>query len=56
MTEVLTDAQKEVTLSQIPLGRMGAPEDVANVALFLASSLSDYITGQVFTVDGGMVM
>lgn len=56
MTEVMTDAQKEATLAKIPLGKMGKPEDIANTALFLASNLSDYITGQVFTVDGGMVM
>jgi len=40
----------------IPAGRMGHPEDVANLAAFLASDLSNYITGQVFNVDGGMVM
>lgn len=56
MTEVMTDAQKEITLSQIPFGRMGEPEDIAHAALFLASPWSDYITGQVLTVDGGMVM
>ncbi|MCE5315805.1 MAG: 3-oxoacyl-[acyl-carrier-protein] reductase [Parachlamydia sp.] len=56
MTEVMTDAQKEATLAKIPLGKMGKPEDIANTAFFLASNLSDYITGQVFTVDGGMVM
>lgn len=56
MTEVMTDSQKEATLAKIPLGKMGKPEDIANTALFLASNLSDYITGQVFTVDGGMVM
>ncbi|HKZ00437.1 MAG TPA: SDR family oxidoreductase, partial [Rhabdochlamydiaceae bacterium] len=56
MTEVLSDAQKEGILKKIPMGRMGHPEDVANAALFLASPLSDYITGQVLTVDGGMVM
>lgn len=56
MTEIMGEAQKEATLAKIPLGRMGSPADIANVALFLASSLSDYITGQVFTVDGGMVM
>ncbi len=54
MTEALSDAQKESTLNQIPFKRMGTPEDVANAALFLASQLSDYITGQVVTVDGGM--
>lgn len=56
MTDIMTDAQKESTLTQIPLGRIGDPQDIANAALFLASSLSDYITGQVLTVDGGMVI
>lgn len=56
MTESLSDAQKEMTLAQIPLGRMGKPEDIASAALFLASSLSDYITGAILPVDGGMVM
>lgn len=56
MTETMSDAQKEATLSIIPLGRMGLPVEIANAALFLASALSDYITGQVLTVDGGMVM
>ncbi len=56
MTDVLTPAQKEATLAQIPLGRMGQPVDIANAALFLASGLTDYMTGQVLVVDGGMVM
>lgn len=56
MTGILTDAQKKSTLDNIPLGRMGTPNDIAHAALFLASDLSDYITGQVLTVDGGMVM
>lgn len=56
MTEILTDVQKKSTLANIPLGRMGTPDDIANAALFLASDLSAYITGQVLTVDGGMVM
>ena len=56
MTDVLTEAQKTAALGQIPLGRMGSPEEVASAALFLASAWSDYITGQVITVDGGMVM
>lgn len=54
MTEALNDSQKENTLGQIPFRRMGTTEDVANAALFLASHLSDYITGQIVTVDGGM--
>jgi len=56
MTDKLTDAEKEKLSSQIPMAKLGDPNDVANAALFLASSLSDYITGQVITVDGGLVM
>ena len=56
MTDCLTDAQKDAILKQIPLGRMGDPMQVANGVWFLASSLSDYMTGQVLTIDGGMVM
>lgn len=56
MTDVLTEAQKEAILKKIPMGRLGNCEDIANAAVFLASSLSNYITGQVLTVDGGMVM
>lgn len=56
MTHAMTDDQKKATLDMIPFKRMGAPEDIANAALFIASPLSDYITGQVITVDGGMVM
>lgn len=56
MTDVLTDAQKEGILKQVPMGRLGEPKEIANAALFLASYLSDYMTGQVMTIDGGMVM
>jgi 3-oxoacyl-[acyl-carrier protein] reductase len=56
MTEVLSDGQKESILKSIPMGKLGMPEDIANMAWFLASPLSNYITGQVLTVDGGMVM
>lgn len=56
MTEVLSDKVKEKIMENIPLKRYGSPEDVAKLALFLASGLSDYITGQVINVDGGMVM
>lgn len=56
MTENLTEAQKEILLSQIPMGRMGKSEDVADLALFLASDKSNYLTGVVIPVDGGMVM
>jgi 3-oxoacyl-[acyl-carrier protein] reductase len=56
MTDVLSEAQKEGIMKQIPMGRLGSPEEIASTALFLASPLSNYITGQVITVDGGMVM
>jgi 3-oxoacyl-[acyl-carrier protein] reductase len=56
MTDKLTKEQKEDTLARIPLGKMGLPQDIAYIALFLASHWSDYITGQVIAVDGGMVM
>ncbi len=56
MTETLPEEAKETMLNSIPLGRFGKAENVADLALFLASDKSDYITGQVFNVDGGMVM
>jgi len=55
MTDVLSDTVKQEILKKIPMGRMGDVEEVANVALFLASDLSSYITGQTIAVDGGMV-
>ena len=56
MTAVLPDEVKDGVLKQIPLGRLGAAEDVASAVAFLAGGESAYITGQVLTVDGGMVM
>jgi 3-oxoacyl-[acyl-carrier protein] reductase len=56
MTEKLPEAVKEAVLSKIPLSRMGQPNDIAHAVLFLASDRANYITGQVLTVDGGMVM
>lgn len=56
MTRGLPEAWKEAQLERIPFGRLGQPEEIARVALFLASELSDYVTGQVLVVDGGMVM
>ena len=56
MTEVLPDNVKENYLNNIPLKRFGTPEDVANVVAFLASSDSNYVTGQVIHIDGGLVM
>ena len=56
MTDKLPDKIKETTLSQIPLGKFGIPEDVANLAAFLVSEQAAYITGQIINVDGGMCM
>ena len=56
MTGVLPEKVKESMLQGIPLKRIGEPKDIANAVLFLASDLSNYITGQVINVDGGMVM
>ncbi|MCX5695073.1 MAG: 3-oxoacyl-[acyl-carrier-protein] reductase [Candidatus Omnitrophica bacterium] len=56
MTAKLPEAVKAKMLEAIPLAKLGTPQDVANVCLFLASADSNYITGQVITVDGGMVM
>lgn len=56
MTAAMTDKAKELTLTGIPMKKMGTPEDVANAVLFLASDCASYITGQTVNVDGGMVM
>jgi len=56
MTAGLPESVKEKMLTDIPLGRMGEAEDVANAVLFLTSDQASYITGQVVNVDGGMVM
>jgi 3-oxoacyl-[acyl-carrier protein] reductase len=56
MTRALTEAQAAAILSQIPLGRMGAPADVANAVAFLASPQAAYITGTTVHVNGGMYM
>ncbi|MBU2266332.1 MAG: SDR family oxidoreductase, partial [Candidatus Omnitrophica bacterium] len=55
MTDKLPDKIKEEMLKRIPLNRLGAPVDVSNAVLFLASEAADYITGQVVVVDGGMI-
>lgn len=56
MTQKLNQAQREVLYKNIPMGRMGTPEDVARVVGFLCSRDADYLTGQVIHIDGGMVM
>ena len=56
MTKALPEAARETLMKLIPLGKLGAAEDVANAVLFLSSDLASYITGQVVVVDGGMVM
>ncbi len=56
MTDALPEDIQKKMLEAIPLGKFGLPEDVANVVLFLASESSAYMTGQVLTISGGMVM
>lgn len=56
MTDVLSDKVKNNIINSILIKRMGKPEDVANLVLFLASDSSNYITGQVINIDGGMVV
>jgi 3-oxoacyl-[acyl-carrier protein] reductase len=56
MTAQLNEEAKSALSSQIPLGRLGEPGDIAGAVAFLASDLAAYITGQVLVVDGGMVM
>ena len=56
MTDVLPENVKENLKQNIPLARLGKPEDIANLVAFLASEEASYITGQVIHVDGGMVM
>lgn len=56
MTEVLSQTVKEDLLKQIPSGRLGKPEDIANAVYFLVSEMAGYITGHVLAVNGGMHM
>jgi 3-oxoacyl-[acyl-carrier protein] reductase len=56
MTDALKEEHRQGILQRIPAGRLGSPDDIANAVVFLSSPLSDYITGQVLTVDGGMVI
>ena len=56
MTAALSEKMREGILGNVPLERFGSPDDIAHAAVFLAMEPSGYITGQVLTVDGGMVM
>ncbi|MCP5454603.1 MAG: 3-oxoacyl-ACP reductase FabG [Spirochaetaceae bacterium] len=56
MTEAIPEAAKAALRERIPLGRTGSPAEVASVALFLASDLASYVTGEVIRIDGGMAM
>jgi len=56
MTDAIPEKAKNELNAQIPMGRLGTPNDVAEAVLFLSSGVSDYITGQVISVNGGMYM
>ncbi|MBZ2175833.1 3-oxoacyl-[acyl-carrier-protein] reductase [Schnuerera sp. xch1] len=56
MTKKLKEDIKDSLVKNIPMGRLGTPHEIANIVVFLASEKSDYITGQVINVDGGMIM
>jgi 3-oxoacyl-[acyl-carrier protein] reductase len=55
MVEVLPEETRKQILGRIPMGRFGTVDDVAGAALFLCSEAASYITGQVITIDGGMI-
>ncbi len=56
MTDKLNETQKNDIMQKIPMKKLGLPEDVSNLAIFLSSNLSSYVTGQTFHVNGGMLM
>ena len=56
MTDKLNEVQTNEIIKRIPMKKLGEPDDVANLALFLSSNYSSYITGQTFHINGGMLM
>jgi 3-oxoacyl-[acyl-carrier protein] reductase len=56
MTRILPEEQKNAMLNQVPLGRLGDGQDIANAVVFLASASGGYITGETLHVNGGMLM
>jgi 3-oxoacyl-[acyl-carrier protein] reductase len=56
MSNAINEKKKETLMKQIPLGRIGKPEDIASMVQFLSSDEAGFITGQTITVDGGMVL
>ena len=56
MTQAMTEEARKAITAKIPMDKYGTPEDVANACLFLASDMANYITGQVLSVNGGMLM
>ena len=56
MTAVLDEKVREAILERVPMSKFGSPDDIAHTAVFLAMEPTGYMTGQVLTVDGGMVM
>ena len=56
MTDKLNEVQTDSIMKKIPMKKFGEPNDVANLALFLSSNDSSYITGQTFHINGGMLM
>ena len=56
LTQEQTEAMRAQYIAKIPVGRMGEPDDIAKVAVFLASAASDYMTGELVVVDGGILV
>jgi 3-oxoacyl-[acyl-carrier protein] reductase len=56
MTGALSDDQRAAIMKKIPMSRLGSPDDIASAALFLASAMGNYVTGETIHVNGGMYM